>query len=228
MKQITVYTYDEWAARDLEVAGRIIERYRGINVDDTDWDREILAGWEVMLTHMGLRAVDIRYSGFYSQGDGASFSATDWDMGTLVNQAKSLAEIDLRNSTSSIPPTSLKELRDLLALKLPPALTALGKMVDISVVRGTSHYVHERTCWLEFTDRHEGPSSRRPRSDPRKSLLDDARVQMDELRIRLCKMIYHDLESAYNSLLLNTSVIDTLRVNEYHFDALGRITPTDG
>ena len=52
-----------------------IDELRDTNVDYNDWHEPIIEDFENEMKEFGLSDVDVQYSGFYSQGDGASFTA---------------------------------------------------------------------------------------------------------------------------------------------------------
>ena len=56
------------------ISDKLVERYRYINVEHDWWDCEY-DYWTRRLERMGLTDIEINFSGFYSQGDGASFTA---------------------------------------------------------------------------------------------------------------------------------------------------------
>jgi hypothetical protein len=53
---------------------RVIERNRDINVDFPNWCDFVLDEWKEKLESMGYSEINIEYSGFGSQGDGANFT----------------------------------------------------------------------------------------------------------------------------------------------------------
>jgi hypothetical protein len=51
----------------------LLEKYRWINVDDNSWHEYIIQRWTEHLEALGFKNVDIQFTGFCSQGDGARF-----------------------------------------------------------------------------------------------------------------------------------------------------------
>jgi len=70
-KTINLYSFDELTKEQQE---KVIENHRDINTFDNwhDWEIE---EWTQKLSRQGFNDAKIYFSGFYSQGDGASFSA---------------------------------------------------------------------------------------------------------------------------------------------------------
>ena len=58
-----------------EIQQRALDQYRYINVDDTGWDEPTIEYWVEKLEAMGFTNVVINFTGFSSQGDGASFTS---------------------------------------------------------------------------------------------------------------------------------------------------------
>lgn len=71
MKNITVYTIDELSA---DVQKKVVELNYDIELQD-EWYQFIYENWNEQLTEKGYSDINIRFSGFGSQGEGASFTA---------------------------------------------------------------------------------------------------------------------------------------------------------
>lgn len=87
MKTITkaydVYSYDEL---DEAAKEKVLIEFSDINVEH-DWYDGVFEQWVEKLHNIGFSSADIEFSGFYSQGDGACFSASP-DLGALVTYLK--------------------------------------------------------------------------------------------------------------------------------------------
>ena len=70
--QIELFTFEELAP---EVQKKVIEDNRYLNVEYFDWYHSIIEEWTAKLEEAGYMEPEILFSGFYSQGDGASFTA---------------------------------------------------------------------------------------------------------------------------------------------------------
>jgi len=55
---------------------KVIENYNLINVDDDEWHNFIIEEWKEKLARQGFEDANINFSGFWSQGDGASFNCS--------------------------------------------------------------------------------------------------------------------------------------------------------
>ena len=67
-----VYKFEEL---DEESQETTIENFRDINVEFFDWHDCELDYWKERLAEMGFMDAEIQFSGFWNQGDGASFTA---------------------------------------------------------------------------------------------------------------------------------------------------------
>ena len=71
-KEYKVYKFKELPK---EAQAKAIKNYNDINVDHEDWSEYILEDKKEELEKLGYNEVEINYSGFWSQDDGASFTA---------------------------------------------------------------------------------------------------------------------------------------------------------
>ena len=67
---------------------RALDEYRYINVDDTDWYESTIECWTEKLEAMGFTSVDISFSGFSSQGDGASFTSGEMNIEKVLRHLR--------------------------------------------------------------------------------------------------------------------------------------------
>ena len=71
-----------------EIQQRALEEYRYINVEDTGWDEPTIEYWVETLENIGFTDVIINYTGFYSQGDGASFTSGEMDIEKVLRHLR--------------------------------------------------------------------------------------------------------------------------------------------
>ena len=72
-KTLTIYSFNELPE---DVQASTIEKNRDTNVfSGSNWYESVLDWWKEKLEIIGFEDADIRFSGFWSQGDGASFTA---------------------------------------------------------------------------------------------------------------------------------------------------------
>ena len=78
MKTITLqlFTFDELDEKAQEA---VLDKLRHVNVDDDYWYEATYSEWKEQLAKRGFEDAEIRFSGFSSQGDGASFTCKSVD-----------------------------------------------------------------------------------------------------------------------------------------------------
>ena len=68
--KINLYQFDEL---NEETKKKVLEKFRYINVE-WDWYEPVYEGFKEIVSEYGIEIDDMNFSGFYSQGDGASFT----------------------------------------------------------------------------------------------------------------------------------------------------------
>lgn len=150
---------------------------------------------------------DIRYSGFYSQGDGASFVGD-------YSYAKGCA----RNVAREFP-------KDTELLRIASELQALQRKHDYKLTARMAqqgHYSHSGTMTVEIT----GPDSLVNQGDTRGQEFDAAEDALIPLMRSFADWIYFGLRDEYEYRLADEQLEDGIRVNEYDFREDG--TRSDG
>ena len=192
-KTIELYEFDELSKA---VKAKVLERERYINVDDDFWHKYQLEEWEGKLEELGFDDPKISYSGFGSQGDGASFTCPHVDIEKFLTAQKKRSEFK----------ALLKAMRD-------------GKIeVNASVISIDHHYSHEYTVRAELEVL--------PDEDGYTNFFNDGNVLeniITETVRALSHKIYKELETEYFYLTSDEQVIETIKANEYTFTASGRM-----
>ncbi len=76
----------EFAELDEQVKEKVLDEYRYAHVQlDQDWHYPIIEGFNEDMTEFGISA-DVKYRGFGSQGDGASFTTDTCDTDLLIRK----------------------------------------------------------------------------------------------------------------------------------------------
>jgi hypothetical protein len=214
-----VYTFQELL--DLNKAGKVtqkaIEKARSWLQEaatDFDWYACVLDFWEHALDQIGFEDATIAFAGFWSQGDGASFTAT-------VNLDKIVAFLYIVNLIGG-KPTNPK-YRRLLVMR--------DYIKDLAVERTSHHYSHERTCQFKaslndkghYEDTHKTSDKWKWVSNTSKvrALFDSFREDAEDLRLRLCKAIYKMLEDDYWDRISDAQLLEFAAANDYTFEANG-------
>ncbi len=213
----TVYTYQELL--DLhktgKATGQAVEKAKQWLRDgntDGEWYEYAYQTWGEALEQIGFTDAKISFSGFWSQGDGASFTA-GIDIEKLVDFLAT--EIKPKDCIEGSPedfrpwivfqcsgkPTDAKYRR----------LARIGEHLDESKVeRTSSHYSHERTCRVSLT-------IYRRRCPAVEKLLEEFDKDAESLRLSLSQAIYRYLESEYDSLTSDESLLEFANGNGYTF-----------
>jgi len=166
---------------------RLLDKHRDINVDDREWWQWTYGEWKEKLNRMGFEDVDISFSGFWSQGDGASFTASSIDVPVaikalgLFNQYRGLYAFLKRNGG------------------------VLGR-----VTRNSSHYVHSNTISVGLEEEYWVP-------EKYSALIGDLESVLQERVRNISNEIYKDLEKEHDYLTSDEQVRETLVANDYKF-----------
>lgn len=114
-----VYKFNELKEQAKQIA---IEEHRDINVD-FDWYEPMFEGFKEQLKEVGFYDVDIFFSGFYDQGDGASFDGK-------INPLK-FAETEIEKRVARLIDSGLLE------------------GFTIEKTSFANHYSHEKTRYID-------------------------------------------------------------------------------
>lgn len=151
--------------------------------------------------HSGKTRLDpcVYWSGFWSQGDGASFT------GTYSRKA------DAVKAVSEYAPTD--EKLNAIVAAIDAAASAIAGEWRAVITQSDSRYSHEYTMQvdLDLQDDDETPAFKYVEQET--ALLDGFRA--------FAKWIYRQLESEYEYVNSDESVDETIRANEYEFKADG-------
>ena len=218
------YSFEELSPEAKENA---IEQNRDINTDHSDWHDPVIEGFEEDMKKLGLDDIEVRYTGFYSQGDGASFTAKVVDPDTFLRDA-----LDIKHSTEFLDmgddeETSKDEddLRQLIGDLRNVGYDTRKKLepedLYLSIVEVYSRYSHEMSIEgdveMEYIDQEEDEDRdwNEFHEEMESMLTDWARKESKEL--------YSSLYKYYEELQEDEAVAETLIANDYEFDAEGNI-----
>lgn len=193
-KSINLFEFDELPEN---IKAKVLENERDINVDGK-WYEFVYEMWEEKLEAMGFDSPDISFSGFWSQGDGASFTSKHVDIEKFLASQKAK--------------TRFKALLRVLETDT--------FRLEVEVERIDTHYSHEYTV--------RGNVEAYDYSDKGKHEKAEAEAQelealLTETVRKLSKQIYRDLESEHEGLTSDEAVIDTIKANEYTFRSNGEM-----
>lgn len=185
---INLYSYSELS---LEAQAAARDHFRTFNTEH-EWSSHILETWEEKLEHLGYSNIDFNFSGFCSQGDGASFTA-DFDS---VSYA--------RTNPDSFPLLSkLSKLDELI--------------VESRFIRIDSHYVHENSVSfnLDIDVQLENALIAEQNKEQYNQEIIKLENEISHNARKLMREIYKELESEYDHLTSDKAVAEALEANDH-------------
>lgn len=180
----------------------LLDKYRHINVDH-DWWQSVYDLWVEKLEQVGYNDIEISFSGFYSQGDGASFTGR----------------------VSSGDMADFMEKHDLTTRYPHIYALAQQRYVYLSLNRSSHHYYHENTVTAEgemdtVYEPDDGADLRdvalyeiyqKAEQDFDAFIKDFEQISRDYMQ-----KIYTDLEVDYDYLTSDDAVREALSANDIH------------
>jgi len=176
----------------------LLDKYREINVDHGDWHDYI---WEEFILEMrkkGINADDMNYQGFYSQGNGASFTGKI-DMSAFL-KVHGLEEHFM--GATHFASTD----------ELPARLVRSGR------------FPHEGSIELDMDcdgwNNYNEDDLRHATYDTLYAILQDEWKDLEEDILNICrgymKDLYRQLQEGYEALTSDEAVWDTIVANDLH------------
>lgn len=219
----TVYTFAELieANKKGKVSTAAVEKARAWlqeGATEHDWYDYTLDEWKKALDSIGFLDATINFSGFWSQGDGASFTASV-DLEPLIRfmssppEAKQQLDTDKDGNYVWGPWLVWKAEGVRSNKKFSSVLLRVVNDCYLEVVRNSHHYSHERTCGLEDECNATGKKT--------EALWKEFVEAVEELRVDLCHAIYKDLEKEHEYLNSDEQLILSSDANDYTFDNTG-------
>lgn len=200
------YQYDEL---DPKVQERVIEDF-GRQATEHDWWEHVTESSTDFLVLLGFADVDIAFSGFWSQGDGASFTGY-WNS-EFVKIDEARAEFLNPDDENS----KIKPLIDELVSIMSTARLVDFELPTFEMVRRNNHYVHEQTIYYEFNNSEDC-------HEHQVELAEELEEKLKAWCIDLMRWIYRCLETEYDYQTSEEAIKETIEANEYLFDADGNL-----
>jgi len=193
-KTVNLYTFDELSdtakekARQWWCEGGLDYPWWGFTEEDA----------RHVATLMGLEVEEFLFRGFWSQGDGASFTGRYSYARGSVKAVKDYAPQDTR----------LHKIAE--ALRAVQATNFYGLSANVTRGHNSNHYCHENTMDIVAETRAGDWAS------------DDAQAAVSEALKDFARWYYRQLETEYEYLNSDEVVDDTIRANEYTFTEAGK------
>lgn len=201
----TVYKLSELSPKAKD---RAIEHWRELQSHD-EIHESIYEDAKTCLAYFGFTEIEISYSGFGSQGDGASFTA-HWSAAAVQpGKIQEHAPTDTRLARLDVKFTTL---------------AARCKQMSATITRTTGQYVHENSVHISADFGDEAGDDN---GTPEEKLLAHANAVMEvELGgyARQCmRWIYEQLETEWNHQNSDDYIAESIEANEREFDDDGNL-----
>lgn len=212
-----------------------IEKHRDDHVDP-DWYSPITEGFKEDMDAIGVETDDVSFTGFYSQGDGASFTGKVSDTDKFFE----LATVTIGGETYPIgdAPSLPVRISEIKGLK-----EGIGEIndpfdsyaYDINFNRNSHRYVHENTCetdvdidwdeedtlsedgWFFYISRF-GEADGVGLNFNTQVFFEALSGVIENWRVTTCKKLYRDLEEYWEDLNSDESIQDYIESNDIRFE----------
>ena len=222
VRQYSVFTFEELPENIQEIA---IDNLRDINVD-YDWWEYTIDYYKDLLASAGFENADIAFSGFWSQGDGASFTA-DCDAQKILNSM--FFENEGQISWLIKKGLHEKAMEEIKRWNLWFTMAENHGSIHFSINRNSSRYSHENTISPDVEIDGDYQDSGEWKSGVWNSVFmskvnwEALQSMFEEYAREWCRKIYKGLEAEYEYLTSEETVKETILANEYFFTENGEI-----
>jgi len=206
--------FKELEKKEKELA---IEVNRYINVYD-DWFEFAINDFEKSLMDLGIDSIDCQFSGFYSQGDGASFTSKDIDSEEFLQKAIGLKRnpfIEFENYPNNSDLDAL--MGDLEDLGFSGNKIKADE-IYIEFYRSSNSSVHEHSVSVRFEWETETEEMEEDYIEKMEEFLSSLEDKIEEWRLEKCGELYSSLEKEYESLISDEEVERNLIDEDYLLD----------
>jgi len=211
------YSLKELAGKKgAKAAERAMNWCRELYEDDNWWDAEYRF-WQDALAKIGFTNVEISFSGFWNQGDGASFTA-DVNHSMLIRFMATVGcnpadHIDAESRECDYISWLLYHTQYKSNKNFGSLLGYVGQM-DCFVRRTTGSYAHEMTCMF-VVETVDGIGEEVGK------LVDELERGGELLRRAICREIYAGLEKEWDYLNSDEGILSLAEANGWTFDRDG-------
>ena len=201
--EIKLYKFEELSE---EAKQKVIEKMYDINVDDAFWYEFIYEDFEEKAKQAGFdvsrgkRELNIYWSGFWSQGDGAMFEYDGLDKSLLIEFVDQLKLSPMRKQW----------------LKSQVIISGNGKH--------SGHYYHENCCYhsINFEPNFQWSEAINFNNWIESFIEEFENFVIDKYK-DLCKELYRSLEKEYEYQTSKEAIIETIQANDYEFTEDGTL-----
>ena len=197
-KEFTVYSVED--LRNMpELKEKVLEKYRDYNTDCGFWSDFIIEDWKEKLENYGFIQSEISWSGFWSQGDGASFTCYRVDIPVFLEKFSD--EIDLTEKQKKLLLNLMKDY----------------EVFSFAVKRRNYHYYHSKSVYLSSEDCLHNFTGYERLYDFLETAMQRIENTIDEKVIDFSCQIYRELEKEYDYQSSEDCLLETFDANELEF-----------
>jgi hypothetical protein len=211
-----------------EVQSKVLDKYGEEYHDYLDpwWYEDVVSNFESNLEDLGLENIECNFTGFWSQGDGASFTGGVRDVEKFFKEAIKLQPGDWFEYSNTEPKIKTKEEEEAeeifidLGIWEPPHSKALPDDFSIKIERNSfSRYYHENTiaAELDVDEPLEGRGLTREQNREFIKWLESLSDQITVWARAKSKELYSELEQEYSSLTSEEAIREWLKEKDYKF-----------
>lgn len=202
-----------------EAKQRAIEGYREKDypMDDLSLD-EIIENFKSELEEIGIHDADIRYTGFYRQGDGLSFTTDNIDTRKFLTFSGIEPEaLDLKTDEDKEKESKFYDLIDTLdSIGQHESNQISPEDIEILISRRSNSYAHSNTVSAEVYVLDEPEGWEEPAN-----FIYDLEIQITQFVKNLCDEFYKRLEKEWEHITSDESISDFLSNSSWEFDEEG-------
>jgi hypothetical protein len=208
-----------------EVQSKVLDKYEEEYREYLDpwWYEDVVSNFESNLEDLGLENIKCNFTGFWSQGDGASFTGKVWDVEKFFKDALQLKSNEWFKYKEDIEkPHRLKDLMDVFQElgfndKMNP-LTPDDFWINIER-NSSSRYYHENTiaAELDVDEPLEGRGLTPEQNRECNKWLESLSDQITGWARTKSKELYSELEQEYTSLTSEKAIREWLKEEGYKF-----------
>ena len=200
--EVKLMKFDELSKEAQEKA---IEKNRDFNIDNDFWSECVKENWEEKLEKLGYENIRILYSGFYSQGDGACFTA-GVDVTKWIKAHK-----------------ASKRYRKILQHVKNEGTASVSITHNAHYYYSTSTSIDETLADYEETKDEFKKAIEKASGIDLETQWEKFLIDISDEKEELGNKIYNDLQTEYEYLTSNGAIKEALEGNDYDFDEDGNI-----
>lgn len=222
------FSFDELSS---DIQEKVLSDYKEEYMDHMDpwWYEDVIENFQSELENSGLEDIKCNFTGFWSQGDGASFTANVRDVKKFLMDEIKLKPgkwfVYSKPDPNIVKTEAEKEMDDIeetfvsLGIFEPEVDKITPDDFWISIKRDSSHYYHENTISAEL-DVDEPVEGRDLDASQRKEFnawLESLENSITEWARKKSRELYSELENEYDSMISDEAIQEWIDSMGYEF-----------